>query len=54
VQMNPCDATSRHAYGEILSRAGFNAIGVTELRRAISLNPYHPPFWRATLGGPYC
>ncbi|MDQ2802091.1 MAG: hypothetical protein M3Y41_05170, partial [Pseudomonadota bacterium] len=50
VRANPCDATSRHAHGEILSRAGLHAAGVAELRRAMSLNPFHPPYWRATVG----
>lgn len=50
VLTNPCDASSRHTYGEILSRTGFHDAGATELQNAMSLNPFHPPFWRATLG----
>jgi predicted Zn-dependent protease len=40
----------RATYGEVLSRAGLHPEGVDELRLAISLDPFHPPFWRATLG----
>ncbi|HEX4367415.1 MAG TPA: winged helix-turn-helix domain-containing protein [Rhodopila sp.] len=47
---NPSDAAGRAAYGEVLSMSGNHAAGVTELRTALSLNPFHPPFWRATLG----
>jgi TolB-like protein len=50
VMANPCDAWNRHTYGEILSRTGFHADGAAELQHAISLNPFHPPFWHATLG----
>jgi TolB-like protein/Flp pilus assembly protein TadD len=47
---NPCDAAGRAAYGEVLSMSGEHAAGVAELTTALSLNPFHPPFWRATLG----
>lgn len=47
---NPCDSVGRAAYGEVLSMSGSPAAGAAELRIAISLNPFHPPFWRATLG----
>lgn len=47
---NPCDAAGRAAYGEVLSMSGSPAAGVSELKIALSLNPFHPPFWRATLG----
>lgn len=50
IRANPCDFNGRTTYGEILSRAGEHAAGVEELRLAISLNPFLPPFWRATLG----
>ena len=50
VHANPCDAATRATHGEILSRAGLHEAGVAELRLALSLNPFHPPFWRATLG----
>jgi adenylate cyclase len=50
VLANPCDAWNRHTYGEILSRTGFHAEGAAELHHAVSLNPFHPPFWHATLG----
>jgi adenylate cyclase len=50
IQANPCDAGNRATYGEILSRAGQHEAGVTQLQLAVSLNPFHPPFWRATLG----
>ncbi len=50
VRANPSDAASRATYGEILSMAGAHAAGAAELRLAISLNPYHPPFWTAPLG----
>jgi TolB-like protein/Tfp pilus assembly protein PilF len=47
---NPCDAAGRAAYGEVLSMSGKPAAGAAELKIALSLNPFHPPFWRATLG----
>ena len=47
---NPCDAAGRATYGEVLSMSGAHAAGVSELRIALSLNPFHPPFWHATLG----
>jgi TolB-like protein len=47
---NPCDSAGRAAYGEVLSMSGNPAAGAAELRTALSLNPFHPPFWRATLG----
>ena len=30
--------------------SGAHAAGVSELRIGLSLNPFHPPFWHATLG----
>jgi len=50
VRANPCDAAGRAAYGEVLSMSGNHADGVAQLTIALSLNPFHPPFWRATLG----
>jgi adenylate cyclase len=50
VLANPCEPASRAAYGEVLSMSGQHAEGVTELRLAMTLDPFHPPFWRATLG----
>jgi adenylate cyclase len=50
IRANPCDAGNRATYGEILSRAGLHDAGVAQLQLAVSLNPFHPPFWRATLG----
>jgi adenylate cyclase len=50
VLANPCDFGGRASYGEILSHAGEHEAGVAELRLAIGLNPFHPPFWRAVLG----
>lgn len=50
VRANPCDAGSHAAYGEVSSMAGDYATGVAEVQTALSLNPFHPPFWRATLG----
>ena len=47
---NPCDAAGRATYGEVLSMSGSSEAGVAELRTALLLNPFHPPFWRATLG----
>lgn len=47
---NPCDSAGRAAYGEVLSMSGSYTAGAEELRNALSLNPFHPPFWRATLG----
>ncbi len=38
------------SYGEVLSMSGSYAAGVAELQTALSLNPFHPPFWHATLG----
>jgi len=50
VRANPCDSASRATQGEILSRAGLHEAGVAELRLALLLNPFHPPFLHATLG----
>lgn len=50
VRANPCDAAGRATHGEILSRAGLHEAGVAELRLALSLDPFHPPFLHATLG----
>jgi adenylate cyclase len=50
VRANPCDAASRATFGEVMSMFGSYDAGVAELQTAISLNPFHPPFWRATLG----
>ncbi len=47
---NPCDAAGRATYGEVLSMSGNPGAGVAELRTALLLNPFHPPFWHATLG----
>ncbi len=47
---NPCDAAGRATYGEVLSMSGSHAAGVRELETALALNPFPPPFWRATLG----
>jgi len=47
---NPCDAACRASYGEVLSMAGSHAAGVAELRVALSLDPFHPPFWWGTIG----
>ncbi|MEJ0067246.1 MAG: tetratricopeptide repeat protein [Caulobacteraceae bacterium] len=30
--------------------SGSHAAGAAELRTALSLDPFHPPFWRGTLG----
>ncbi len=50
VRANPCDAAGRATYGEVLSMSGKAVAGVSELQVALSLNPFHPPFWYATLG----
>lgn len=50
VRANPCDPAGRAAYGEVLSMSGSHEAGVGQLTIALSLNPFHPPFWRATLG----
>jgi TolB-like protein len=50
VRANPNDAAGRSAYGEVLSMSGSHAAGVEQLTIALSLDPFHPPFWRATLG----
>ena len=50
ISTNPSDSHNRASHGEILSKAGDHGVGVAELQLAIALNPYHPPFWRATLG----
>lgn len=49
-RVNPCDAAGRATYGEVLSMSGHYEAGAAELRTALSLDPFHPPFWRATLG----
>lgn len=50
ISANPCDSGNRATHGEILSKAGDHEAGAAELQLAISLNPYHPPFWWAPLG----
>ena len=50
VRANPCDAASRATYGEVLSMAGHYDAAVAQVRLALSLNPFPPPFWHATLG----
>ena len=50
VRANPCDAATRLAYGEVLSMAGSHAAAVVELRLALALSQFHPPFWWGTLG----
>jgi TolB-like protein len=47
---NPCDAACRASHGKVLSMAGSHGMGVAELRIALSLDPFHPPFWWGTLG----
>jgi TolB-like protein/Flp pilus assembly protein TadD len=47
---NPCAPEARHSYGEVLVHAGDPVAGEREIRLAISLDPFHPPSWRALLG----
>jgi tetratricopeptide (TPR) repeat protein len=47
---NPCDAACRAGYGMVLTMAGSHADAVGELRIALSLDPFHPPFWWGTIG----
>jgi TolB-like protein/Tfp pilus assembly protein PilF len=50
VTANPCDAACRTGYGTVLNMAGLNIEAVAELRIAMALDPFHPPFWWGTLG----
>jgi TolB-like protein/Tfp pilus assembly protein PilF len=50
VRANPCAAESRYGYGEVLTHAGDPLEAEREIRLALSLNPFHPPSWRALLG----
>jgi TolB-like protein len=50
VRANPCAAESRYGYGEVLTHAGDPVEAECEIRLALSLNPFHPPSWRALLG----
>jgi TolB-like protein/Tfp pilus assembly protein PilF len=50
VRANPCAAESRYSYGEVLTHAGDPVEAEREIRLALSLNPFHPPSWRALLG----
>lgn len=50
VRANPCDPESRFCYGDVLTHAGYPAEAEAELRLALTLNPAHPPTWRASLG----
>jgi Flp pilus assembly protein TadD len=50
VKANPCDAACRTGYGTVLNMAGLHADAAAELRIALTLDPFHPPFWRGTLG----
>jgi TolB-like protein/Flp pilus assembly protein TadD len=47
---NPCDAGCRAGYGTVLNMAGSHTDAVKELRVALSLDPFHPPFWWGTFG----
>lgn len=50
VHANPCAAGARYFYGEALTHAGDPAEAEREFRLALSLDPFHPPGWRAALG----
>jgi TolB-like protein/Tfp pilus assembly protein PilF len=50
IRANPCDSESRFCYGDVLTHAGYPAEAEAELRLALTLNPAHPPTWRASLG----
>jgi TolB-like protein/Tfp pilus assembly protein PilF len=50
VRANPCAAGARFFYGEALTHAGDPAEAEREFRLALSLDPFHPPAWRASLG----
>jgi TolB-like protein len=50
VRANPCAAGARYFYGEALTHAGDPAEAEREFRLALSLDPFHPPAWRAALG----
>ncbi len=50
VRANPCAAGARFFYAETLTHAGDPIEAERETRLALSLNPFHPPWWRASLG----
>jgi len=50
VSSNPCDSDVRFCYADVLTSAGHPAEAEAELRLAMTLNPMHPPTWRASLG----
>lgn len=50
VRANPCAAGSRFFYGEALTHAGNPTEAEREIRLALSLDPFHPLGWRASLG----
>ena len=50
VHANPCAAEARYNYANVLIHAGDPAGAESEIRLAMTLNPFHPPGWRAALG----
>jgi tetratricopeptide (TPR) repeat protein len=50
VRANHCAAGSRYFYGAALTHAGDPNEGEREIRLALSLDPFHPLAWRASLG----
>jgi TolB-like protein len=50
VHANPSAAGPRYFCAEASIHAGDPQEALREIRLAISLNPYHPPAWRASLG----
>ncbi|MGA3001638.1 MAG: winged helix-turn-helix domain-containing protein [Acetobacteraceae bacterium] len=50
VLANPSSGETRLGLGDVLVHAGDPAEAVTETRLALSLDPFHPPTWRAVLG----
>lgn len=50
VRANPCAEGSRFFYGEALTYAGNPTEAEREIRLALSLDPFHPLGWRASLG----
>jgi adenylate cyclase len=49
VQANPSAAESRYDYGDVLAHAGDPAEAEREVRLALRLNPFYPPYWRVPL-----
>jgi TolB-like protein len=50
VRANPSAADARQTHADVLTHAGDAVEAESEIRLALTLNPFHPPSWRALLG----